>query len=118
MFMRNCESAFSKKGTFFNGELQSSVRSLNGSEILGFSVLCHMPIIMTSMPLFATYRVEKEQIILFMKIVNWSFERKECFFVLLFRSFDRNSVRIKGTKTLYLPVVHPKQATQASIYLT
>ena len=41
MFMRNCESAFSKKGMFFNGELRSSVRSLNGSENLGFSLLCY-----------------------------------------------------------------------------
>ena len=42
------------------------------------------------------------------------FERKECFSARQFRSFDRNSVRIKGTETLYLPVVHPKQATQVA----
>ena len=63
---------------------------------------------MTSMSLFATYRVKKEQIILFVKIVNRYFERKECFLARQFRSFDRSSVRIKGAKTLYLPVVHSK----------
>ena len=63
---------------------------------------------MTSMPLFATYRVKKEQIILFVKIVNRYFERKECFSARQFRSFDRSSVRIKGAKTLYLSVVHSK----------
>ena len=71
MFMRNRESAFQKTGgMFFNGELQSSVRILNGSENLGFRC-CAMPIILTSTPKFATYRV-----ILFVKIANRYFERK------------------------------------------
>ena len=35
-----------------------------------------MPI---SMPVFATYRAEVEHSILFVKIVNWYFERQEMF---------------------------------------
>ena len=54
------------------------------------------------------YRVKVEQIILFVKFVNRYFERKECFSACQFRSFDSGSVRIKGVKTLYLPVVHSK----------
>ena len=100
----------------FSGELRSSVRILNGSENFGFSLLCHAH--NYEIDASVCNIVEKEQIILFMKIVNRYFERKECFSARQFRSFDRNSVRIKGTETLYLPVVHPKQATQASIYLT
>ena len=38
-----------------------------------------MPI--TLMPMFATYRVKVEWIILFVKIVNWYFKRKEWFSV-------------------------------------
>ena len=79
VFMRNRESAFWKKGMFFDGEV--------------------------------------EQIIFFAKIVNRYFENKECFLAFQFQSFDGGSVRIKGTKTLYLPVVFI-QVTQASIYLT
>ena len=63
---------------FFDGELQSSVRILHRSENLGFRC-CATPIInfiMTSMPMFATYRVKVEQTILFMKIANRCFERK------------------------------------------
>ena len=76
-------------------------------------------IIMTSMPKLATYRVKVERIILFVKIANRYFERK-CFSARRFRSFEGGSVRIKGAKTLYLPVVHSKHTasyTQASIYL-
>ena len=47
--MRNCESAFWKKGMFSDGELRSSVRILQGPENLGFRC-CATPIIMTSMP--------------------------------------------------------------------
>ena len=75
MFMRNRESAFLKKGMFFDGEVRSSVRILHGCENLGFRS-CATPIIMTSMPKFATYRVKVEQIILFVKISNRYFERK------------------------------------------
>ena len=75
MFMRNRESAFSKKGMFFDGELRSSVRILHGCENLGFRC-CATPIIMTSMPKFTTYRVKVERIILFVKIANRYFERK------------------------------------------
>ena len=75
VFMRNGESAFWKKGMFFDCDLQSSVRILHGCENLGFRC-CAMPIIMTSMPKFATYRVKVEQIILCMKIANRYFERK------------------------------------------
>ena len=60
---------------FFDGELQSSVKILHGSENLGFRY-CAKPIIMTLMPKFATYRVKVEQIILFVKIANRYFERK------------------------------------------
>ena len=48
VFMRNRESAFWKKGMFFDGELQSSVRILHGCKNLSFR--CATPIIMTSMP--------------------------------------------------------------------
>ena len=37
---------------------------------------CATPIIMTSMPKFATYRANVEQIILFVKIANRQFEGK------------------------------------------
>ena len=91
---------------FFDGELRSSVRILHGCENFGFRC-CATRIIMTSMPRFAMYRVKVEQIILFVKITNRYFERK-CFSARQFRSFDGVSVRIKGAKTLYLPVVHSK----------
>ena len=42
-----------------------------------------------------------EQIILFVKIANRYFERKEC-------CFDGGFVIIKGAKALYLSVVHSK----------
>ena len=44
---------------FFDGELRSSVRILHGSENLGFRC-CAAPLIMTSMPKFATYIVKVE----------------------------------------------------------
>ena len=91
---------------FFDGEFRSFVRILNGSENFGFSLLCHA-YNYDSMSLFATHRVKKNQIILFVKIVNRYFERKEWFLSRQFRSFVRSSVRIKGV-TLYLPVVHSK----------
>ena len=68
---------------------------------------CAPPIIITSMPMVAMYRVKAEPIIFFVKIVNRYFESKECFLVRQFRSFD-GSVSIKDAKTLYLPVVHSK----------
>ena len=70
------------------------------------------------MPVVATFRVKVEQMIFFAKIMNWYFESKECFLARQFRSFDGGSVRIKGVKNLYLPVVHSKllQVTKASIY--
>ena len=105
--LRIRESAFWKKGMFFDGELWSSVGISHGwSENFGFRCRA-TPIIITSMPMVATCRVYVEQTILFMKIVNRYFESKECF-LPQFRSFDGGSVRIKGTKTLYLPVVHSK----------
>ena len=61
---------------------------------------------MVSMPMSARYRVKVEQIILFVKIVNRYFKRKECSSARQFRSFDGGSVRITGAKTFYLPVVH------------
>ncbi len=69
MFVRN------REGMLFDGELRSSVRILHGSENLGFRC-CATNIIMTSMPMFATYRVKVEQIILSMKIANQYFKRK------------------------------------------
>ena len=56
------------------------------------------PIIITLMPMFATSRAKMEHNILFVKIVNWYFERKQH----QLQSFDSGSVRIKGEKTLYL----------------
>jgi len=78
VFMRNYESAFWKKGMFFGGELRSYVRISPGSENFGFHCWA-MPIIIISMPMFATYRVKVEQIILLVKIMNRYFEGKECF---------------------------------------
>ena len=46
------------------------------------------------MPMFATYRAKVERIILFVKIANRYFERKECFLAVALCS----SMRIKGTK--------------------
>ena len=40
-----------------------------------------MLIIITSMSMFAVYRIMVERIVLFVKIVNQYFERKECFAV-------------------------------------
>ena len=60
---------------FFDGELRSSVRALHGSENLGFRC-CAAPIIMISMPKFATFRGKVEQIILIVKIANPYFETK------------------------------------------
>ena len=59
------------KQHFDSGELRSSVR------ILRFLLLSNAYVIITSMPIFATYRVMVEQIILFVKIVNRYFEIKE-----------------------------------------
>ena len=43
-----------------------------------------------------------KKVILFVKIVNQYFERKNAFWRRQFRSFDGGFVRIKGAKTLYL----------------
>ena len=69
------------------------------------------------MPMVATYRVKVEQIILFAKIVNRCFESKEFFLARQFRSFDGGSVRIKGAKTLYFPVVHSKHTASYTVRL-
>ena len=61
---------------FFDGELRSSVRILPGSKNLASFRCCATPIIMTSMPKFAKYRVKVERIILFVKIANRYFQRK------------------------------------------
>ena len=56
---------------FCDDELQSSVRISGGSENFGFCC-CVTSIIITSMPMFATYRVTVfERIIFFVKIVSW-----------------------------------------------
>ena len=74
---------------------------------LGFSLLCHTKNYDIN-AYVCTYRVKVERMILFVKIVHRYFQRKECFLALQFRSFDSGSVRIKGAKTLHLPVVHSK----------
>ena len=52
------------------GKLRSSVGISHGSEIFGFRC-CATPIIITSIPVFAMYRLKvSERIILFVKIVN------------------------------------------------
>ena len=80
MFMRNRESAFWKRErNIFDAKLRSSVRISHGSEIFGFRC-CATQIIITSIPMFAMYRVKvSERIILFVKIVNQQSERKEYF---------------------------------------
>ena len=61
----------------FDSELQSFVIS-HGSENFCFCC-CAIPMIITLMSMFATYRVKMEQIILFVKILNQYFERKDGF---------------------------------------
>ena len=60
VFIRNRESAFLKKGVFFDGELQSSVRiSQRSSRSENFCFhCCATPKIITSMPLYETYWVK------------------------------------------------------------
>ena len=65
---------FEKKGMIFKGEF---CENLARKHNLGFLLLCHTyNNIMTPMPMFATYGVKVEQMILFMKIANRYFERK------------------------------------------
>ena len=99
VFMRNnCESAFWKKGMFFGGKLQSSVRNSHRSE--NFDVrYWATPIIITLMPMFATYRVKVERIILFVKLWSGILKEKHVFQRHQFRSFDGSFMRIKGAKT-------------------
>ena len=47
VFMRNCESAFWKKGMFFDRELRSSVRFFARKRKLGFLLLCHRDVLRT-----------------------------------------------------------------------
>ena len=75
VFMRNRKLAIWKRGISFGGELQSSVRVSHRSKNFGVPYWA-TPIIITLMPMFATYRVKVEQIILFMKIVHRYFERQ------------------------------------------
>ena len=49
--------------------------------------------------MFATYRVKAERIILFVKIVNWYFERKECFSVAAVPKFWWRFCENQGAKT-------------------
>ena len=57
MFMRDHESAFWKKGMFFDGKLRSAVTFSHGGKNLDFH--CNAtPLIMTPKPMFATYRVK------------------------------------------------------------
>ena len=64
---------------------------------------------MPKVTIFAMYCIVSERITctLFMKIVN-NLEEKNVFRRRQFQSFDGGSVRIKGVKTLYFPVVHSK----------
>ena len=55
-----------------------------------------MPIIITLMPMFATYRVKMERIILFVKIVNQYFKSKECFSMALVPKFWRQFYENQG----------------------
>ena len=80
VFVRNLDLSFWKKGTFFGGKLWSPVRISQESKNFGFRCWA-MPIIITSMAMFATYRVKVEQIIFWMKVVNRYFERNEWFLV-------------------------------------
>ena len=65
---------------FLNSKLWSSVTISQGSKTFSFHC-CAMPIIITSMSMFTMYIVKVEQIILFGKIVNQYFRRKESFSV-------------------------------------
>ena len=67
----------------------SSVRNSHGSESFGFRC-CATPIIKTSMPqALCLQHIVSKRIILFMKIVSWSFQRKECFLVVPVPKFWR-----------------------------
>ena len=84
---------FEKKGLeCFSTASCEVLREFLGKQNLWFLLLCDAYII-TLMPMFATYRVKVEQTILFVKIMNQLISR---------------SVRIKGSNTLYLSIVHSK----------
>ena len=57
-----------------------------------------MPVIMTLMPMFATYRVKVKRIIFFVKIKDRYFKRKECFSVAPGLKFWRQFYENQGCK--------------------
>ena len=94
--MRNRKSTFWRKAKFFGSELQSSVRISHGSESFGFHCWA-TPIIITSTPIFATYRptckVEHSNVLDRSKLTgNALFERK---WVAKLNAAGRNA---KGTQ--------------------
>ena len=75
------------------------------------------------MPMFAMYRVEVEQIILFVKIVNQYFQRTECISVVpVMKFWSLMAVlwesRMQKLCACQLFIQSILQATQASIYMT
>ena len=72
------------------------------------------------MPMFATYGAKVEQIILFVKIVNHYFERKESSSNAPFPNFRQRFCEKRAPKlcTCQLFIRSIQQATQASLYLT
>ena len=119
MFMRDHESAFWKKGMFFYGELQSSVRISHGSKILGFHCNAR-PIIVTLMLMFATSRVKWNELLFLWKFWIGILKEKNVFrhasseglTVVLWES------RVRRLCICQLFIQSILQATQASIYLT
>ena len=100
LFMRNHESAFWKKGMFFDGELRSSVRILPWSKNLPGFHCCATPIIMTSMPKFAKYRVGTNYFICENR--ESVFSKKIMFFSMPVQKFWRRSCENQGRKTFLL----------------
>ena len=98
-----------KERNVFQRQVAKFCENFSRKRKFRFLLLSDTYIIITSMPMFAMYRVKVERIIWFVKIVNQTIlKEKKVLRRHHFRSFDGGSVTIKGVKTLYLSVVHSK----------
>ena len=88
-------------------ELRSSVRIFYGIENITFRC-CATPTILPSMPMLQCIELTWNKLICLCKSLIGILKNKNVFRWHQFQSFDDGSVRIKGTKTLYLSVIHSK----------
>ena len=100
-FMRNRESAFWKKGMFFDSEFSEFCENFSRKWKLRFSLLCD--VYNYNVDAYVC-NVQVERIVLFRKSWISILKEKNVFRRHQFRSFDAGSVRIKGINTLYLLV--------------